>query len=97
MHGAAIGEYVCSGYIYSGYVGWIHLGDGTPANGIQYEIPFRLISRVEPGEDGTSTVTLVSGETVKLSGDRDVSASNNGIIVEREFMTWADVKSITFE
>ena len=34
--GAAIGEYVCSGFIWSANVGWIHLGDGTPANGIRY-------------------------------------------------------------
>jgi hypothetical protein len=35
--GAAIGEYVCSGYIYSANTGWINLGSGTPANGIQYQ------------------------------------------------------------
>jgi hypothetical protein len=35
-NGAVIGEYVCSGYIYSVNVGWIKLGDGTPANGIHY-------------------------------------------------------------
>jgi len=36
-NGAAIGEYVCSGYIYSANVGWINLGSGAPANGIQYQ------------------------------------------------------------
>ena len=35
-HGAIIGEYVCSGYIYSANFGWIHLGTGRPANRIQY-------------------------------------------------------------
>jgi hypothetical protein len=35
-NGAAIGEYVCSGYIYSANVGWISLGSGTPTNGIRY-------------------------------------------------------------
>ncbi len=35
--GAMIGEYVCSGYIYSANVGWINLGSGLPANGVQYE------------------------------------------------------------
>ena len=35
--GAVIGEYVCSGYIYSANVGWINLGSGTPANSIQYQ------------------------------------------------------------
>jgi hypothetical protein len=36
-NGAVIGEFVCSGYIYAANVGWIHLGDGTPANLIQYQ------------------------------------------------------------
>lgn len=36
-NGAVIGEYVCSGYIYSANCGWISLGSGSPANGIQYQ------------------------------------------------------------
>lgn len=36
-HGVVIGAYVCSGYIYSANVGWINLGGGSPANGIQYK------------------------------------------------------------
>lgn len=35
--GAVIGEYVCSGYIFSADCGWIHLGSNAPANGIQYQ------------------------------------------------------------
>jgi len=35
--GVVIGEYVCSGYIYAANIGWIHLGSGAPANGIQYQ------------------------------------------------------------
>ncbi len=36
-HGAVIGNYICSGYIYAGNVGWINLGNGSPANGIRYQ------------------------------------------------------------
>ena len=36
-NGAVIGEYVCSGYLYSANVGWINLGSGAPANQIQYQ------------------------------------------------------------
>ena len=36
-NGAVIGEYVCSGYIYSANVGWISLSSGLPANGIYYQ------------------------------------------------------------
>ena len=32
-----IGEYVCSGYIYSANVGWINLGSGSPTNQIHYQ------------------------------------------------------------
>lgn len=34
--GAVMGEYVCSGFIYSANAGWINLGTGFPTNGIQY-------------------------------------------------------------
>lgn len=35
--GATIGEYVCSGAIYGANIGWINLGSGSPANGVQYQ------------------------------------------------------------
>ena len=34
--GVVAGEAYCSGYAYSGNLGWIHFGDGTPANGHTY-------------------------------------------------------------
>jgi hypothetical protein len=37
LNGAVMGEYVCSGYLYAANVGWIKLGGGFPANGIQYQ------------------------------------------------------------
>src|SRR5262245_61935818 len=36
-NGASVGEFVCSGYLYVGNVGWICLGNGAPVNGIRYE------------------------------------------------------------
>jgi hypothetical protein len=36
-NGAIVGDYVCSGYIYSANIGWINLGTGSPINGIQYQ------------------------------------------------------------
>lgn len=35
--GAVVGEFICSGSIYSANCGWISLGDGAPANGIRYQ------------------------------------------------------------
>lgn len=34
--GASVGRYIASGHIYAQNFGWIHLGDGTPANGVKY-------------------------------------------------------------
>jgi hypothetical protein len=39
-NGAVIGDYYCMGYLYAANVGWINLGNGTPANGIQYQNNF---------------------------------------------------------
>ena len=36
-NGAVIGEYVCAGYVWGGNTGWLHLGDGSPVNGVQYQ------------------------------------------------------------
>jgi len=35
--GAVIGQYICSGFMYSANVGWIKLGSGFPTNGIYYQ------------------------------------------------------------
>ena len=35
-NGVIIGAFVCSGHLYAANVGWISLGDGTPANGVHY-------------------------------------------------------------
>ena len=35
-NGVVVGRYILSGYIYGANIGWIHVGDGTPDDGIQY-------------------------------------------------------------
>ncbi len=35
--GVIVGEFICSGYVYASNVGWINLGNGAPANHIQYQ------------------------------------------------------------
>jgi len=37
VNGAVIGQFTCSGYIYAANVGWIHLGNGAPANNLHYQ------------------------------------------------------------
>jgi hypothetical protein len=34
--GLLVGEFTCSGHVYAANVGWISLGDGAPANGMNY-------------------------------------------------------------
>ena len=36
VHGAVIGDYVCSGFIFAANIGWIQLGNGHPADGVRY-------------------------------------------------------------
>jgi hypothetical protein len=36
-NGVQISEYICSGFLYSANVGWISVGNGRPANGVQYQ------------------------------------------------------------
>lgn len=36
-NGAVIGQFTCSGFIYAANVGWIHLGNGAPANNLHYQ------------------------------------------------------------
>ncbi len=35
-NGARVNEHVCSGYLYSANLGWIHLGSGAPTDGFSY-------------------------------------------------------------
>jgi hypothetical protein len=35
--GVSVGEFICSGWIYSANVGWISMGNGSPANHVQYQ------------------------------------------------------------
>ena len=37
VNGVAVGEYVCSGFIYASNIGWMNLGGGNPANGVRYQ------------------------------------------------------------
>src|SRR4051812_44673267 len=56
--GVVISEYVCSGYIYGANVGWINLGNGSPANHIQYQnnsaTDFGLNYSIDPTQPGVA-------------------------------------------
>ena len=54
--GVVVGEFVCSGYVYAGNVGWINLGGGSPVNHIQYQnnsaTDFGVNYSVDPTQSG---------------------------------------------
>jgi hypothetical protein len=58
--GVAIGEYVCSGYVYGANVGWIQMGSGTPANNIQYSnataADFGVNYSIDPAQPGQAVL-----------------------------------------
>lgn len=35
-NGAVIGRWICSGWLYGVNIGWVHMGNGSPANGFSY-------------------------------------------------------------
>src|SRR5437868_11861508 len=60
VDGVVIGEYVCSGYVYGANVGWITLGNGNPANHIQYQnnsaTDFGVNYSLDPAQPGVATL-----------------------------------------
>lgn len=56
--GVIIGEFVCAGYIYGANIGWINMGNGTPANHIQYQnnsvTDFGVNYGVDPSQPGVA-------------------------------------------
>ena len=50
-NGVVLGRYIVSGFIYGANIGWIHMGDGTPDNGIHY-------SNASATDFGVNTVTF---------------------------------------
>jgi hypothetical protein len=55
-NGVSVGEFICSGYVYAANVGWINVGNGSPANQIQYQnnspIDFGLNYGIDPNQPG---------------------------------------------
>ncbi|MCP4153349.1 MAG: hypothetical protein GY757_36805 [bacterium] len=74
--------------------------DGS-SDDIQYYIPFRNITTIEPlGRDG-SKVTLKSGKSLTLEDGHDVNYSNDGLLVweneEPTYIPWQKIEKIKFE
>lgn len=80
------------------------------AEGIEYEIEFGFVRRIEPGEEDGATVTLAGGRTLELGGPRDVSSDNKGVMVASaedtgtrdgrqgwRLVPWDDIREVRFD
>lgn len=79
------------------------------SDGVSYTLPFGLIASIElPSRDAArdASVTLHSGEVLRLERSGDLSNSNGGLVVfvgdaaggERaEYVSWANVQAITLD
>ena len=79
----------------------------APSQGVDYMIPFSLIASIVPGVSADrgaqdATVTLLSGEVLKLERWGDLSTWNAGLLIllegrdRPEHVSWADVARIDF-
>lgn len=80
------------------------------AEGIEYEIEFGFVRRIEPGEEDGAAVTLADGRTLELGGARDVSPDNKGVMVAAardsgmrdgsqgwRLIPWEDIREVRFD
>src|SRR5260370_754431 len=60
--GIVVGEFICSGWIYSANVGWINIGNGTPVNHIQYQnnsaTDFGVNYGIDPAQPGFGILNM---------------------------------------
>ncbi len=80
----------------------------APAGGVNYMLPFGLVSTIEPpGPDGREArlarVTLHDGEVLELEGEGDLGEGNAGLLVfvdgrpGPEYVPWSDVRQIRLD
>jgi hypothetical protein len=69
---------------------------------VEYDIPLRLVARIEPLSRSESRVVLRTGEELELEEGQDVSDRNAGVLVftadERDpiYVDWRDVERVEF-
>jgi len=92
---------------FSGYITWdldeIYTSDILDGEneGVDLEIPFGEIARIERFSDHAARVVLRSGEEMTLSGTNDVDGRNNGISVSdpklgQVLVQWGEFEAVAF-
>jgi hypothetical protein len=79
----------------------------APSQGVDYTISFALIASIVPGGlaggDDPASVTLRSGEELRLAAAGDLAAENGGMLIFPEggqppqYVPWADVERVELE
>lgn len=80
------------------------------AEGIEYDIEFGFVRRIEPAEEDGAAVTLADGRRLELDGPRDVSSDNKGVMVASgessgmrdgspgwRLIPWDDIRAVRFD
>jgi hypothetical protein len=80
--------------------GWEHLNGEQ--NGINYDVEFANIAKIERHSGRAARVTLRNGTVLRLRGSNDVDDENKGIFVETardetEEVDWDEFEKITLE
>ena len=80
--------------------GWEHLNGEQ--NGINYDVEFANIAKIERHSGRAARVTLRNGTVIRLRGSNDVDDENKGIFVETardetEEVDWDEFEKITLE
>ena len=71
-------------------------------DGVEYQIPFRNIKSIQPKNYNFSMVKLKNGDQILLGDSRDVSDSNDGLLIyanpnaKPEYIAWSKVAEIIF-
>ena len=74
--------------------------NGEAASGLEYDIPFHHIVRIEPGLDGSCLVTVKSGRLLELGDNQDTGEENAGMLVFKTevadpiHVNWSRVQAI---
>ncbi len=80
----------------------------APANGVDYILPFGLITSIIPHQGGGqklsgATVTLHSGQTLQLERKGDLGDGNGGVLIfvddgeKPDYVAWTDVERIELD
>jgi hypothetical protein len=78
------------------------LFNGTDSDGLDYDIPFCKLARIEPGPQASCRVTLRGGQVLQLGENQDTGEENAGVLVfdtegeAPEHVSWGRIQRIDF-